>query len=85
MQHVMTIKAFQRKPELGGGFVAVARVRPEGVALGLREERVEADSLDKARYEAQMIAHRQLAGRPYQRSALARRFVGNQYVANIWI
>lgn len=88
MIHVMTIRAYERKTELGGGFRAVASVRPDGLAFGLRnEESGVIDTFEAARFEAQSIAHRQMNGRTYQRAYIAQRRhrMHPKYIANIWV
>lgn len=80
MEHVLTIKAFERKIELGGGFRAVV------VDLRTRDS-FKSDVLadqQSAMFWAQKKAHEIMGSRPYRRASIARRFVGNKYVANIW-
>ena len=80
MEHVMTIKAFERKIELGGGF--------RGIVVNLAtREKYESGILpthEDAKFYAQKTAHDLMAGKPYRRCSIARRFCGNRYIANIW-
>lgn len=80
MNAVLTIKAYERKAELGGGFRG--RVyRPADKAV------FESDvlpSLDAAKFWAQTEAHKLMGSRPYRRAHVAKRFTGGSYQANIW-
>ncbi len=78
MNHVMTIKAYPRKAELGGGFRGALIRHPSG-------ERVESPvlaSYEAARHWAQLESHNQMGGRPYRRAYLSGR--KHSYQANIW-
>lgn len=79
MQHCLTIKAYERKPELGGGF--------RGVVLNGSESVAESDvlpTLEAAKLWAQSKAHSIMGSRPYRRAHVARRYTGGKYIANIW-
>ena len=81
MDHVMTIKAYERKLELGGGF--------RGVVIDCKQKRIIRESevlpsYESARHFAQSEAHKLMGDRPYKRAYVSRSFVGNKYVANIW-
>lgn len=80
MDHVLTIRAYERKPELGGGFRAV-------VVRHADKQRFESDVLpdrESAMYWAQSQAHEMMVGRPYRRASLAKRFRRGVYEASIW-
>ena len=80
MEHVMTIKAYERKAELGGGYRARV-IRKSDKAL------FESDVLptsNAARNWAQVKAHQLMNGQYYKRAYVSRRFTGGSYVANIW-
>jgi hypothetical protein len=85
MDHVATIKAYERKSELGGGFRAQVVPTVTGEQKGLVNWQSEVlESRDAARYAAQAELHRQMNGAPYRRAHLAARFCGSKYVSNIW-
>lgn len=80
MIHEMTIKAYPRKPEFGGGFNASIRRECNG-------EKIKGPGF--ANYEAARNwviteAHRLMAGRNYRRASIRARVQGVVYTANIW-
>lgn len=78
-EHVMTLRAYARKEELGGGYRGAVVLQPT-------KERIESPVLstyEAARHWAQTEAHARMAGRPYRRSHVAGR-TKESYYANVW-
>lgn len=79
MNCVMSIKAYERKPELGGGFRGAVIANSQRIA-----ESEILPTLEAAKVWAQSEAHRRMGSRPYRRAHVAKRFTGGSYIANIW-
>jgi hypothetical protein len=77
----MTLRAYARKDEMGGGFRAVVVDRRNGNA------RYESDVLptyESARNWAMSTAHRLMGDTPYRRASVNNKRSGRRYDANIW-
>lgn len=79
-KHVMTIRAYARKVELGGGFRGIVEDHRNGA-------RAESDILpvyEEARNWAMREAHARMGEAPYRRCSINAGTAGRAYRANIW-
>lgn len=80
-KHVLTCRAYTRKPEMGGGFRGRVIDHRNGDAS------VESDVLptyEQARNWAMAQAHKMMGDRPYRRCSINAGSAGRSYRANIW-
>ena len=74
----MTLRAYPRKEEVGGGFRAVVIMRSNAE----RFESPVLETYEAARHWSQLEAHNRMGSRPYRRASVAGR--RGSYYANIW-
>lgn len=79
--HALSIRAFARKQELGGGFRAVVVDHRHG---GARHESDVLPTYESARNWGMSTAHRLMGDTPYRRASVNAGTAGRRYMANIW-
>jgi hypothetical protein len=80
-KHVLTLRAYARKKELGGGF------RARVIDHENRDAVIESDVLptyESARNWAMQRGHQIMGARPYRRCSINAGTAGSAYRANIW-